>query len=443
MKKTDVFISYRRKSNWELGELLYKTLLSEGFHPFFDLEEISYGANFPDRIRDAIYESKDFIILIKGDDLVDCDTIKDDWVLKEIEYALDFNCNIIPLFSGEFNKDVKNEKIKEILKRNGLKISHDYFAAAMKVLRNSLISVPEVNTNDEGSSEEESVHEKIENKYDTVRFRTQERLSVQQKILKPYNDKIFERLLENKKDIDVLDIGSNNGNTIMTSVIPEFDIKHIIGLDCSEKMYQDALKYVDVTPYKPYLIDVEAENFVDRLKNICEENNIEGFDLIVCSFVLLHLKKPGTLIRKIRKFLKPDGYLFIRDVDDLQIVSYPDPKHIVKTFKDIDGKLAHTGYRRMARELYTHLKQAEYRNIEIIGEDVSTVGRDYYERMELMDMNFSYIKENVVDMIVPDKPSKFDGYLTWVEGHYDDLENLFADSTYYFKVGLVAIIAKR
>ena len=87
------------------------------------------------------------------------------------------------------------------------------------------------------------------------------------------------------------------------------------------------------------------------------------------SFVLLHLKKPETLIRRIRKFLKPDGDLFIRDVDDLQIVSYPDPKNIVRTFKNIDAKLAHTGYRRMARELYTHLKQAEYRDIEIIGEE--------------------------------------------------------------------------
>lgn len=442
MKKNDIFISYRRKSNWELGELLYKTLKSEGFHPFFDLEEISHGSNFPDRIREAIYDSKDFLILIKGNDLVDCDTIKDDWVLKEIEYAFEYKCNIIPLFTGDFNGDVQNEKVKELLNKNGLKINREYFNAAMNAIRKSLISVPDTNIADE-SNGEEAVHERIENKYDTVRFKSQERLSVQQKIVKPYNDKIFKRLLENKKDIEVLDVGSNNGNTIMKSVVPDFDVKHIIGLEYSDKMYQEALKYVDVTPYKPYQIDVEAEDFVERLKKICEENNIEGFDLIFVSFLLLHLKKPGNLIRKIRKFLKPDGYIFIRDVDDKQIVSYPDPNHIVKSFKDIDARLAHTGYRFMARELYTHLKQAEYHDIEIIGEDVSTIGRDYDERMDLMDMNFSYIKENVQDMIVPDRPSKFDGYLAWVEDHYDDLENLFADSTYYFKVGLVAIIAKR
>ena len=333
--------------------------------------------------------------------------------------------------------------IQKLLKINGLKLAREYFNECLKALHSSLISVPEINAGLEISGDAQAIHERIENKYDTVRFKAQERLSVQQKILKPYNDKIFERLLDKKINIEVLDVGSNNGNTIMNSVVPNYDVKHIIGLEYNEKMYQESLKYVGNTPYKPYQMDVEAEDFVDRLKAICEENNIEGFDVIFISFVLLHLKKPGALIRKIRKFLKKDGYLFIRDVDDLQIVSYPDPNKIVKTFKDIDAKLAHTGFRHMGRELYYHLKQAEYKDIEIIGEDISTIGRDYDERMELMDMNFSYIKENIEDMIVPDKPSKFDGYLSWANDHYDDLENLFADSTYYFKVGLVAIIAKR
>ena len=439
MKKNDIFISYRRESNWTLGNLLEQTLRIGHYNPFLDTEEIRYGEDFPERLREAIYYCNDFLILVVGDDLVKCDTVENDWVLKEIEYALEYKKNIIPLFTGSFNSNVRNEKVKKVLEKNGLKIQKEFFNMAMSALCKSLISVPDIIKDDS----EKTIHERIENKYDTVRFKAQERLSVQQKIMKPYNDKIFRRLLEGKKDIEVLDVGSNNGNTIMNSAVREFDVKHIIGLEYSDKMYQESLKHVDGTPYRPYQMDVEAEDFDDQLKLICKENNIEGFDLIFVSFLLLHLKKPGALIRRIKKFLKPDGYIFIRDVDDQQIVSYPDPNHIVKSFKDIDASLAHTGYRFMARELYTHLKQAEYQNIEIIGEDVSTIGRDYDERRELMDMNFSYIRENVVDMISSDKKSKFDGCLKWVDEHYDDLEKLFEDSTYYFKVGLVAIIAKR
>lgn len=439
MKKNDIFISYRRESNWTLGNLLEKTLKSENYNPFLDTEEIRYGEDFPKRLREAIYYCNDFLILIEGDDLVKCDTIKKDWMLKEIEYALEYKKNIIPLFTGDLNSNVKNEKALKILEKNGLKIQKEFFNMAMVTLRKGLISVPDIVKDDS----EKTVHERIENKYDTVRFKSQERLSVQQRIVKPYNDKIFKRLLENKKDIEVLDVGSNNGNTIMKSVVPEFDIKHIIGLEYSDKMYNEALKYVNTTPYKPYQIDVEAEDFDEHLNKICEENDIEGFDLIFVSFLLLHLKKPGNLIRRIKKFLKRDGYIFIRDVDDQQIVSYPDQNNIVKYFKDIDASLAHTGYRFMGRELYTHLKQAEYHDIEIIGEDISTIGRDYDERKDLMNMNFSYIRENIVDMISSDKKTKYDGYLKWVDDHCDDLEKLFADSTYYFKVGLVAIIAKR
>lgn len=445
-QKHDIFISYRRSSNWELGELLFQTLKGRGYNPFFDLERIDRGDDFTIKIQNTIKDCNDFIILIRGDDLLRCDESEDDWILKEVKFAFKYHKHIIPIFVGDnVNQNVKNETILNLLKINGIALKREYFTTVINIIIDSLISVPSSNVGEATatSSEDEKIHEKIENKYDTTRFKAQERLSVQQTIIKPYNDKIFNRLLKDKHDIEVLDLGSNNGNTIMKSVVPSFDVKHIIGLEYSDKMHEAAKKYLGNSVYIPYKQDVEAEDFVDSLKQICEENNIDGFDLIYCGFLLLHLKKPGILIRRIKKFLKPDGYLFIRDVDDLQIVSFPDPQKIVKTFKDIDGKVAHTGYRWMGRELYTNLKHAEYRDIEIIPEDISTIGRDYDERMDLMNMNFSYIKENVVDMINPEKPSKFDGYLTWVEEHYDDLENLFADSTYYFKAGIISIIARR
>jgi glycosyltransferase involved in cell wall biosynthesis/2-polyprenyl-3-methyl-5-hydroxy-6-metoxy-1,4-benzoquinol methylase len=36
-----------------------------------------------------------------------------------------------------------------------------------------------------------------------------------------------------------------------------------------------------------------------------------SFDVIICEDVLEHLKKPATTLKKIRKFLKPDGYLIV------------------------------------------------------------------------------------------------------------------------------------
>lgn len=444
MRKNDVFISYRRKSNQALGQIINEALHREGHNPFFDTEVIKKGEKFPDRIKNAMNECLDCLVLIQDDDLIERNNSQEeDYYLEEIELAIKNNKHIIPIFTGKYKENHNNEYVKELLKKDGMKINEETFKVQKDSLFKTLISVPDKSKNNKDLVEKGLVHERIENKYDTTRFKAEERLSVQQKILKPYNDKIFNELLEGKKNIDVLDLGSNNGNTIMLSIIPEHDVRNIIGLEYSEKMYLDSFKYKDVTPFKPYRVDVEAEDFVERLSSICKENDIDGFDLIVVSFLLLHLKKPGALIRRIRKFLKKDGYIFIRDVDDLQTVSYPDKNGIVETFKSIDAKLAHTGYRLMGRELYTHLKQAEYHDIRLIGEDISTAGRDYEERLELMDMNFSYIIENIVDMIDPNTLSEFNGFLDWAKSHYEDLEALFSDSTYYYKPGIVAITAKR
>lgn len=445
----DIFISYRRSSTWQIGELLYNSLKANGWNPFFDGEEMVHGEDFVEQLKDAISSCHDFILLLKDDDLIKCDN-EDDWVRKEIHLAYSMNKHIIPVFvDGDINLNVKDEIAIEVSKRDAIYIDRRIFKNALQMLTDSLIALPKVvnrNSDDTHIVDDEvylKTVDRIANKYDTTRFKTQERLSVQQTIILPFNNAIYERYFKDKTDFDVLDLGSNNGNSIMNSVLPSYKPRHIIGVERSEKMIEQAQKYVGTTPYVPYMLDVESEDFIDNVKEIMANEGIQGFDLIVCTFLLLHLKKPGQLVKKIRKLLKPGGILFIRDVDDLQTVSHPDPDKLVKTFKEIDSKLAHTGFRKMGRELYAHLKDAEYSTIEFIPEEISTVGRDYDERLDLLNMNFSYIKENVMDMIVPNKPSKFDGYLSYVESHYDDLEELFSKSNYYYKCGIVAVIAKR
>ncbi len=445
----DIFISYRRKSTWEMGELIYNSLKTRGWNPFFDAEEMVHGEHFPDQLTAAITGCQDFILLLKDDDLIRCDE-ENDWVKQEIHLAYKLNKHIIPVFiEGNVNLDVQDEIAKDISKRDALFLKREFFPLFFKMLIESLIALPNVVAEDEravGLEEEDfyvKTSDRVANKYDTTRFKTQERLSVQQTIIMPYNNLIYKKYFADKKDFEVLDLGSNNGDSVMKSILPSFCPRHIIGIERSEPMLEAAKKYVGTTPYISYQLDVEDDNFIDDMKSVMLENNIEGFDLIICTFLLLHLKKPGSLVKKIKKLLKPGGILFIRDVDDSQTVSYPDPERLVKTFKDIDSKLAHTGYRKMARELYMHLRDAEYSYIEYIPEEISTVGRDYDERLDLMNMNFSYIKENVEDMIVPGKPSKFDGYLTWVKSHYENLEELFSKSNYYYKCGIVSIIAKR
>lgn len=83
----DVFISYRRKGGLELARCICYYLRSKGVRCFFDLKEIN-GGKFDDAIYDALDCSKYFLLLLTKGSLDRC-VENDDWVRREIEYAMD------------------------------------------------------------------------------------------------------------------------------------------------------------------------------------------------------------------------------------------------------------------------------------------------------------------------------------------------------------------
>ena len=90
----DVFISYRRKGagSGVAGELQAK-LENLGYKVFLDVDDIGSG-QFPDQIKQAIEECKDFLLVLAPGTLDNCDS-EEDWVRREIVLAQDFNKNII------------------------------------------------------------------------------------------------------------------------------------------------------------------------------------------------------------------------------------------------------------------------------------------------------------------------------------------------------------
>lgn len=92
-----IFISYRRKSAQNVAHNLYN-YLSKNYATFLDAESIKNGY-FDEIIKKNIKECLDFIIIVTEDLFDQCNETKD-WVLYEIETALQENKNIIPIFVG-------------------------------------------------------------------------------------------------------------------------------------------------------------------------------------------------------------------------------------------------------------------------------------------------------------------------------------------------------
>lgn len=99
----DIFISYRREGGRELARSLKSELERRGYRVFLDFDELNDGI-FDRRIMEAIDAAPIFMVLLSPHALDRC-VNADDWVRREIEYALSHDRHVVPIdpdrsFSG-------------------------------------------------------------------------------------------------------------------------------------------------------------------------------------------------------------------------------------------------------------------------------------------------------------------------------------------------------
>lgn len=91
----DIFISYRRDGGKELARPLKSELELRGYRVFLDFDELKDGV-FDRRIMDAIDAAPIFMVILSPHALDRC-VNADDWVRREIEYALAHDRHFIPV----------------------------------------------------------------------------------------------------------------------------------------------------------------------------------------------------------------------------------------------------------------------------------------------------------------------------------------------------------
>lgn len=91
----DIFISYRRDGGKELARPLKSELERRGYRVFLDFDELKDGV-FDRRIMEAIDSSPIFMVVLSPHALDRC-VNDDDWVRREIEYAMKHDRHIVPV----------------------------------------------------------------------------------------------------------------------------------------------------------------------------------------------------------------------------------------------------------------------------------------------------------------------------------------------------------
>ena len=139
MEQYDVFISYRRDGGEYLAHNLYERLKEKGFSVFQDIESLRSG-NFNVALYDVIALCKDVVLVLPPGGLDRCNN-EDDWVRKELSFALEKEKNIVPVMMPGFewpnNLPIEIDEIRNL---NGLTSSTAYFDEFIEKLSKFLLS---------------------------------------------------------------------------------------------------------------------------------------------------------------------------------------------------------------------------------------------------------------------------------------------------------------
>lgn len=149
MEDFQIFISYRRDGGEFLAGRVSDKLTDMGYSVFYDVESMRAG-QFNNQIYAAIDCCEDVLLVLPPYALDRC-VDENDWVRKEIEYALENNKNIIPLLMKDFSfPQSMPDSIKDVALREGVVVDSHYFDAMIERLCTLMKSAPRKAAEKEG-----------------------------------------------------------------------------------------------------------------------------------------------------------------------------------------------------------------------------------------------------------------------------------------------------
>ncbi|WP_119068730.1 toll/interleukin-1 receptor domain-containing protein [Aggregatilinea lenta] len=102
-RPSSVFISYRRSESSALALLIIARMKEIGLAPFLDMQDLEPGEEWHARLQQEI-AARDYCLA-----LISCDTLKSEYVRREIQWALNAEKTLIPVWHGGMDGDVAQD----------------------------------------------------------------------------------------------------------------------------------------------------------------------------------------------------------------------------------------------------------------------------------------------------------------------------------------------
>lgn len=263
-----------------------------------------------------------------------------------------------------------------------------------------------------------------------------ERLRIQNNLLASYETPVFKQIFSERQNLAVLDIGCNDGMKTVERFSSEA-VSRVLGLEYNEKLATKAQQSYGDEKFSFYAFDVEADDFTEKLRAIMKTEQIDGFDVIYLSFVLMHLCDVNKLLVSIRPFLKTEGKLVIIEANDSAFYLSHDKQGLLGEFLEMLRKDKYSGNREVGASICSILPECGYENICVWHECVSASGREREKKKAIFTTFFSYLPEDVL-LLLESEPEneEYKSWAEWLDCHYKTLKRLILQKKSTISMGI-------
>ena len=270
------------------------------------------------------------------------------------------------------------------------------------------------------------------------------RLKYQNELTKRFDGEAYKEIFSIYPHMNILDVGCGNGDLIMDRLKCYANTYKLCAFDRDKDKITYAKKHYADKNTSFYEINVTDDNFEAKLKEITNNLCIDKFDVIHISMLLLHLKNPVQLLRILRRFLKTNGILFIKDIDDGLNFAYPDEDGAFERIYKICDSNETSGNRHSGRQIFSNLLKSGFHNISLRKEGFDSIGMDYDEKEKFFSMYCQFIYGDIKWMHekYPQNQTITEDY-QWYRNNYENIFDRFMAEDFIFCLGFQIYLAKK
>ena len=269
------------------------------------------------------------------------------------------------------------------------------------------------------------------------------RLRVQNNLLSCYEAPILAQIFSGRQELSVLDIGCNDG----MKTVERFSsnaVSRVIGLEYNAELAKKAQKQYGNERFSFYSLDVESQDFKERLCSLMNEKQIVGFDVIYLSFVLMHLTDVNKLLLTLRSFLKTDGILLVIEANDSTSILKAPQNGLLDEFLEILKKDKYSGNRDLGASICHNLSVCGYDSIRVWCDAISAGEGERDKKKAIFTTFFSYLPEDIVLLLEAEPENvEYQEWSAWIDRNYKALKQMILREQTVISMGMMILSCKK